>query len=142
MSDEEKGQEERSRMAEGIDIIIDEAKTATKRAYKKSGAEDLSGSIKETLRGALSPRDNVVMVRLNDESLAKLDELVESGIVNSRSEAAAFLIGEGAAARSQLFERIAEKTEMIRKVKEELRSLVDEEPAETPRAPSDDKTDG
>jgi hypothetical protein len=30
---------------------------------------------------------------------------------------------------------------MIRKVKEELRSLVDEEPAETPRSPSGDKTD-
>ncbi len=126
---------ERSRMSEGIDIIIDEAKTATKRAYKRSGAEDLGGSIKDTIRGALSPRDNVVMVRLNDESLAKLDELVEAGIVSSRSEAAAFLIGEGAAARAQLFERIAEKTEMIRKVKEELRSLVDEETAETPRAP-------
>ena len=101
MSDEEERSGDRSRMAEGIDIIIDEAKTATKRAYKKSGAEDLSGSIKETLRGALSPRDNVVMVRLNDESLAKLDELVEAGIVNSRSEAAAFLIGEGAAADVQ-----------------------------------------
>ena len=140
MSDEEERSGDRSRMAEGIDIIIDEAKTATKRAYKKSGAEDLSGSIKDTLRGALSPRDNVVMVRLNDESLSKLDELVEAGIVNSRSEAAAFLISEGAAARSQLFERIAVKTEMIRKVKEELRSLVNEEPAETPRAPGDDKT--
>ena len=97
MSDDER---ERSRMSEGIDIIIDEAKTATKRAYKRSGAEDLGGSIKDTIRGALSPRDNVVMVRLNDESLAKLDELVEAGIVSSRSEAAAFLIGEGAAARA------------------------------------------
>ena len=47
----------------------------------------------------------------------------------------------GGAARSQLFERIAEKTEVIRKAKEKLRSLMDEEPAETPRAPSDDKTD-
>ena len=140
MSDEEKRSGERSRMAEGIDIIIDEAKTATKRAYKRSGAEELSGSIKETLRGALSPRDNVVMVRLNDESLAKLNELVEAGIVSSRSEAAAFLISEGAAARAQLFERIAEKTEMIRKVKEELRSMVDEEAAEIPHAPGGDKT--
>ena len=74
------------------------------------------------------------MVRLNAESVAKLDELVESGIVNSRSEAAAFLISEGAAARSQLFERIAEKTETIRKAKKELRSLIDDEPAETPPA--------
>ena len=80
---------ERSRMAEGIDIIIDEAKMATSRAYRRSGAETIGESVKEALKGALSSRDNVVMVRLNSESVAKLDELVESGIVNSRSEAAA-----------------------------------------------------
>ena len=133
--DKGKLQGDRSRMAEGIDIIIDEAKLATSRAYKKSGAETIGESVKEALKGALSSRDNVVMVRLNSESVAKLDELVESGIVNSRSEAAAFLISEGAAARLQLFDRIAEKTETIRKAKQELRSLIDEpvEPA------SDDK---
>ena len=133
--DKGKLQGDRSRMAEGIDIIIDEAKLATSRAYKNSGAETIGESVKEALKGALSSRDNVVMVRLNSESVAKLDELVESGIVNSRSEAAAFLISEGAAARLQLFDRIAEKTETIRKAKQELRSLINEpvEPA------SDDK---
>ena len=83
---------------------------------------------------------SVVRVQISRDGIATLDELAEAGIVNSRSEAAAFLIGEGAAARSQLFERIAEKTEMIRKVKEELRSLMDEEPAEASRAPSGGKT--
>ncbi len=139
MPSEDKRPGDRSRMSEGIDIIIDEARTATRQAYERSGAETLSESIKETLRGALSSRNNVVMVRLNKESVAKLDELVESGIVNSRSEAAAFLIGEGVAARSHLFERIAEKTEMIRKAKEELRSLIDDEPADPSRAPSGDR---
>lgn len=124
--DKEKLPGDRNRMAEGIDIIIDEAKQATSRAYKRTGAETIGESVKEALKGALSSRDNVVMVRLNAESVGKLDELVESGIVNSRSEAAAFLISEGAAARAQLFERIAEKTETIRRAKEELRSLIDE----------------
>ena len=117
-------------MVEGIDIIIDEAKTATTRAYKNSGAESIGENIREALRGALSSRDTVVMMRLNKDGVAKLDDLVEAGIVNSRSEAAAFLIGEGIAARAQLFERIAEKTEMIRKAKEELRGLIDGEPDE------------
>ena len=139
MSSEDKRPGDKNRMAEGIGIIVDEARTATRRAYERAGGETLSESIKETLRGALSSRDNVVMVRLNKESVAKLDELVESGIVNSRSEAAAFLIGEGAAARSHLFERIAEKTEMIRKAKEELRSLIDDEPADPSSAPSGDR---
>ena len=131
MDDKEKQPGDRSRMAEGIDIIIDEAKSATKRAYRDSGAESIGESVKEALRGALASRDNVVMVRLNEESVVKLDELVESGIVKSRSEAAAFLISEGAVARAQLFERIAEKTEMIRRAKEELRNLIDE-PVEPP----------
>jgi len=121
---------EKKRLAEGIEIIIGEAKSAAGQAL--TGAEALGESLKETLQGALSKRKNVVMVRLNEESLACLDDLVEAAIVNSRSEAAAFLIGEGVKARSALFERISEKTEQIRKVKQELRDLLGEEPLETP----------
>lgn len=120
---------EKKRLAEGIEIIIGEAKSAAGQAL--TGAEALGESLKETLQGALSKRKNVVMVRLNEESLACLDDLVEAAIVNSRSEAAAFLIGEGVKARSALFERISEKTEQIRKVKQELRDLLGEEPLET-----------
>ena len=39
--DKDKHPGEKSRMAEGIDIILDEAKTATKRAYRESGAETI-----------------------------------------------------------------------------------------------------
>jgi hypothetical protein len=126
----EQGGAEKKRLAEGIEIIIGEAKSAAGQAL--TGAEALGESLKETLQGALSKRKNVVMVRLNEESLACLDDLVEAAIVNSRSEAAAFLIGEGVKARSALFERISEKTEQIRKVKQELRDLLGEEPLVTP----------
>ncbi len=112
----------KKRLSEGIEIIIDEAKSAASQAF--SGAETIGESLKETLQGALSARNNVVMVRLNKESLIKLDDLVESGIVSSRSEAAAFLIGEGVKARSGLYDRISEKTAQIRKAKEELRDLL------------------
>ena len=129
----------KKRLSEGIEIIIDEAKSAASQAL--SGAETIGESLKETLQGALSARHNVVMVRLNKESLVKLDDLVESGIVSSRSEAAAFLIGEGAKARSGLYDRISEKTAQIRKAKAELRDLlgggdVDEEAA--PKDPTND----
>ena len=40
-------------------------------------------------------RDNVVMVRVDEENLSRIDELVETGQFNSRSEATAFLISEG-----------------------------------------------
>jgi metal-responsive CopG/Arc/MetJ family transcriptional regulator len=64
------------------------------------------------------------MVRLNKESLKRIDELVESQLVKSRSEAAAFLIGEGIQRRHGLFDRIAQKVENIRKAKEELHNLL------------------
>ena len=129
-------------MAEGIDIIIDEAKTATKRAYKKSGAEDLSGTIKDTLRGApVSQGQRGDGAASTTRAWPNSTSWWRPGSSTAGPRRAAFLIGEGAAARAQLFERIAEKTDMIRKVKEELRSLVNEEPAETPRAPSGDKAD-
>ena len=133
----------KKRLSEGIEIILDEAKSAASQAL--SGAENLGESLKDTLQGALSARHNVVMVRLNKESLTKLDDLVESGIVSSRSEAAAFLIGEGAKAHSGLYERISEKTAQIRKAKEELRDLlgggdVDEDGSSeaTPKDQADD----
>ena len=113
-----------NRMSEGIDIIIDEAKTAAINAYKGSGAESMKDGIKGTLKTALSARANVVMVRVNKDSLHKIDELVDSGIVNSRSEAAAFLIKEGISSQSKLFNKISETTQIIRKAKEDLKDIL------------------
>lgn len=118
----------RKRLKEGIGIIVDEAKTVAKEAYRRSGAEVVGENLKETVEGALSARESVVMVRLNKVSMARLDELVEAGIVKSRSESAAFLIGEGIKARGPLFDRISEKIDEIRKAKEELRALLGEPP--------------
>ena len=75
--------------------------------------------------------DDVVMVRLNGESIQRVDELVEAGVVSSRSEAVAFLVSEGIGAQSELFERIGQKVEQIRKVKQELRDLLNETPPES-----------
>ena len=113
-----------NRMSEGIDIIIDEAKTAAINAYKVSGAESMKDGIKGTLKTALSARANVVMVRVNKDSLHKIDELVDSGIVNSRSEAAAFLIKEGISSQSKLFNKISETTQIIIKAKEDLKDIL------------------
>jgi len=110
------------RLANGIEIIVDEAKTVANEALLS--AETIGGTLKDRLKRALSAREHVVMVRLNRHSLICMDDLVEAGIVNSRSEAAAFLIGEGIKARSSLFSRISEKTEMIRKTKQELSELL------------------
>tara|TARA_B100000749_G_scaffold233770_1_gene190975 strand:+ start:82 stop:480 length:399 start_codon:yes stop_codon:yes gene_type:complete len=109
-----------------IEVIVDEAKDLVgdakdgiRSAYQTSG-----GSIKEAIDGALSSRDNVVMVRLNTDSLSRVDDLVDAGLLSSRSEAVAFLVGEGTKARADLFDKITSKVEAIRKVKEELQNLL------------------
>ena len=114
----------KKRIIEGLEIIVDEAKSVAKSAIHKTGADSLGESLKETVESVLLAREKVVMVRLNKESLKRIDELVESQLVKSRSEAAAFLIGEGIQRRHGLFDRIAQKVENIRKAKEELHNLL------------------
>ena len=65
-------------------------------------------------------RGNVVMVRVNDEALARMDQLVEATLFGSRSECAAFLIGAGIASQKELFDRLGAHTDEIRKLKEQL----------------------
>ena len=137
----EKERQSKQTIKQGIEIIVDEAKSAARSAIRRTGAESLGENLKETLDNVLSARENVVMVRLNQSSLARLDDLVEANVVNSRSEAAAFMIGEGVKRRHALFDRIGEKIENIRKAKEELRTLLIEEGeyVETPNINDDRK---
>jgi Arc/MetJ-type ribon-helix-helix transcriptional regulator len=81
-------------------------------------------SIGKAIESALSARDHVVMVRVNDESLKRLDDLVQSGIFKSRSEAAAFLISEGVKTQAALFDRISEKITEIERLRSELKSII------------------
>ena len=90
----------------------------------------LGGDIRDAVEEVVTVRDNVVMMRVDSDSRAKMDELVEAGIWKSRSEAAAYLIREGIKARRGLFDRISEKVGEIRKAKEELRGLLGEQDAE------------
>jgi Arc/MetJ-type ribon-helix-helix transcriptional regulator len=134
------------------DVIIEEKTPGTDRVVvtkmpneggrPNSGFDDIASSVKEVaqktgdvlnratesiskaIETALSSRDHVVMVRVNDESLKKLDALVQSGIFKSRSEAAAFLISEGVKAQSVLFDKIEQKTSEIERLRSELKSIV------------------
>ena len=133
MCEPEQAQKRRT-IIRGIGDIVDEVNKTVQITIEKgtAGAEILGENLKETIQGMRGARDNVVMVRVDDESKARLDELLDAGIVNSRSEAAAFLIGEGIKARSKLFETISEKVEDIRNKKAELRSLLEEDGEATP----------
>lgn len=74
---------------------------------------------------ALKERENVVMTRLNDEDLKKIDALVEIELFKSRSEAVAYFIHEGIMARKDLFEKVAPAVEKIRQLKKETRETVE-----------------
>ena len=116
------------KISERIETIVGEAKEVAAGAIRMSGneVESLGGNLREAIKKSLSARENVVMVRLNKSSLSKIDELVEAGLVNSRSEAAALLISDGIKARTELFERISEKIDAIRKAKLDLKNLLND----------------
>jgi hypothetical protein len=86
--------------------------------------ESFTENLGKALGSALQDRTNVVMVRVNSDSLDYLDMLVEADVTKSRSESAAFLINEGIKANQQLFSKIREITDQIAYLKSQLRETV------------------
>ncbi len=84
-------------------------------------------SFGQALGEALQGRGNVVMVRVNDETLQNLDMLVDAEITKSRSESAAFLIHEGINSKKELFGKIGEVTDQIAKLRAQLKTTIDSE---------------
>ena len=116
----------RERLIRGVgQTVTDAVVRGTDEAV--TAAENLKETIKSKTSGDRQARDNVVMVRVDKDSLGKLDELVEAEVAGSRSEAAAYLITEGIKVREPLFTAISAKVEEIRKAKEELRNLLKQE---------------
>ena len=101
-----------------------EATAKTKDAGPKPKGRDMLGVIREALDSALAGRGNVIMVRVNDETLKAIDMLVEADVCKSRSEGAAFLINQGIQASSDLYDRIGGITEQIAELKARLRQIV------------------
>lgn len=86
--------------------------------------ESFTENLGKALGNALQDRANVVMVRVNNDSLSYLDMLVEADVTKSRSESAAFLINEGIKTNETLFNRIREITDQIASLKAQLRESV------------------
>jgi Arc/MetJ-type ribon-helix-helix transcriptional regulator/DNA-directed RNA polymerase subunit RPC12/RpoP len=71
------------------------------------------------VRQTLSSRSNVVASRIGDEELRAIDMLIEAGLFNTRSEAVAYLVGEGIKARKDTFDKVSTTLQEIRKIKGE-----------------------
>jgi Arc/MetJ-type ribon-helix-helix transcriptional regulator len=76
------------------------------------------------LMGAEGRRGTVVMMRLADEPLARIDRLVEGGLFGSRSEAAAFLVGAGIESQSDLFQGIERHAAELQRLRQSLRDAA------------------
>ena len=122
-----------------------------------SSAGEVTG---EVIRGLMSGRENVLMVRISREVMEKIDSLVDAGMARSRSEGAAFLMAVGISSQEELFRLIEKKIAQIRKIREELQGMVkervkgfvaeeakqgkrpEEKPADEPEKKPDEKPEG
>jgi len=87
-------------------------------------AEQIKEKVLIELGERLEGRSNVVMTRLNDEDLKKIDALVEVEAFKSRSEAAAFFINEGIKARKDLFQKVMPTVDKIRELKAQAKKSL------------------
>jgi hypothetical protein len=71
-------------------------------------------------------RDQVVMVRVDEDTSRSLDQWVETGAVKSRSEAAALFIQEGMKLRRAELDQLREALDDVESAKEKLRDRARE----------------
>jgi Arc/MetJ-type ribon-helix-helix transcriptional regulator len=87
----------------------------------------LAAGLKEAVESlGRSPRDTVVMVRVDEDTATKLDAWVESGAVKSRSEAAALFIREGLNVRASELEKLDDALREVRDAKARLRERAEQ----------------
>lgn len=84
---------------------------------------DLKCAVEEVSKSA---RDQVVMVRVDEETLASLDAWVETGAVKSRSEAAAVFIREGMKLRASELAQLRDAIRGVEEAKQRLRDKARE----------------
>ena len=94
----------------------------------KKRVEGIVHGATDVVAGALDARANSISVRPEDEDLQRIDELVEAEVFADRTSATTFLVTEGIKANAEMFAKIQDGFEEIRRVKEQLRSLRGPDP--------------
>ncbi len=102
---------------------IKEIEECIEMCCPEEGTEIIEGDGKKIIV-KMEGRGNVVMTRLNDDDLKKIDSLVEVDAFRSRSEAAAFFIKEGIQARGDLFQKVMPTVDKIRDLKEKAKKSL------------------
>ncbi len=86
-------------------------------------ASDLKDSLREL---GEETRDQVVMVRIDDETTNSLDDWVETGAVRSRSEGAALFIREGLKVRAEELAKLKDALADVKAAKDKLRKQAED----------------
>ncbi len=109
-----------------VGIEVDLGSDASVRSWPKGDSKfkvvcvtpGLKDSVEEMGK---TPRDQVVMVRVDSETSSALDAWVQTGAVKSRSEAAALFIREGLTLRSDELEKLKDALSDVEAARERLR---------------------
>ena len=87
----------------------------------------LSGGLSDSLKEmGKTPRDQVLMVRIDEEATKKLDAWLETGAFKSRSEAAALFIREGLKVRARELDELEEALKGVEAAKDRLKAKARE----------------
>jgi ribosomal protein S13 len=83
--------------------------------------------VEEGICKAMEFKRKAVLIKLSDELVQAVDRLVESGLFESRTDAAVFLMTSGLNSESELFGQIEDRIEKIQRIREEMKEIVGEE---------------
>jgi hypothetical protein len=89
-----------------------------------------------------TPRDQVLMVRVDKESIDQLDAWVETGAARSRSEAAALFLKEGLKVRASELRELSEALAQVQKARRALREKATKVLGRAEPAGDEDDKDG
>ncbi len=122
----------------GVDLSGDCATWTWPKKSKRVKVVCVAPGLKDSVdEMGKSPRDQVVMVRVDSETSETLDAWVETGAVKSRSEAAALFIREGLQVRADELERLKGALGDVEDARERLREQARQVFGEEPGVPED-----
>ena len=95
-------------LGEKIKDIMKNIEERVKQAEERLKEIDIRLSIP-----SVSYRSNVVASRIGNEELSVIDMLIEAGLFKTRSEAVAYLVGEGIKARKDIIKKVSSSLKEI-----------------------------
>ncbi|MCS6802464.1 MAG: ribbon-helix-helix domain-containing protein [Chloroflexota bacterium] len=72
----------------------------------------------------IGTRVNVITVRVDDKAIEAIDALISAGVFKTRSEAAAYLIDEGIAAKASVFEEVNATARRINELRDQMKDIL------------------